>query len=134
MLQGLDAGHADAQAALAKQRRPCEVPVEGITERDLADSAAPLPAGRRSAEAEVLDTLPDNEIKAALDALPDGFGAAVYYAEVQGYTYTETASILGIPLGTVMSRVSRGRQRLRIALAHVAGDRGNLAAVQQRIA
>jgi RNA polymerase sigma-70 factor (ECF subfamily) len=58
----------------------------------------------------------------------------VYYAEVQGYTYAETASILGIPLGTVMSRVSRGRQRLRIALAHVAGDRGNLAAVQQRIA
>jgi len=44
----------------------------------------------------------------------------VYYTEVEGYTYAETAAILGIPHGTVMSRASRGRQRLRIALAHVA--------------
>ena len=55
-----------------------------------------------------------------MDALPDGFRAVVYYADVLGYTYAETAAMLNIPLGTVMSRVSRGRQRLRIALAHVA--------------
>ena len=103
-----------------KQRRPAEVPVDGITERDLADSASRVPAGLRSAEAEVLDALPDNEIKAAMDALPEGFRTAVYYADVQGYTYAETAAILNIPHGTVMSRASRGRQRLRIALAHVA--------------
>ena len=96
----------------SKQSRPAEVPVDDIAERDLIH--------RTSAEAEVLDTLPDNEIKAAMDALPESFRAAVYYADVQGYTYRETAAILGIPHGTVMSRASRGRQRLRIALAHVA--------------
>ncbi len=94
----------------SKQSRPLEVLTDEITERDLADSA----------ETEVLDALPDNEIKAAMDALPDGFRTAVYYADIQGYTYAETAAILNIPHGTVMSRASRGRQRLRIALAHVA--------------
>jgi RNA polymerase sigma-70 factor (ECF subfamily) len=103
-----------------KQRRPSEVSVDDITERDLASSAARVPAGLRSAEAEVLDALPGTEVKAAMNALPEGFRAAMYYADVQGYTYAETAAILGIPHGTVMSRVSRGRQRLRIALAHVA--------------
>ena len=94
----------------SKQSRPLEVLTDEITERDLADSA----------ETEVLDALPDNEIKAAMDALPDCFRTAVYYADIQGYTYAETAAILNIPHGTVMSRASRGRQRLRIALAHVA--------------
>jgi RNA polymerase sigma factor (sigma-70 family) len=104
----------------SRQCRPSEVSVDGVTERDLADSAARLPAGHRSAEAEVLDALPDLEIKAAMDALPDSFRTVVYLADVEGYTYAETAKILGIPHGTVMSRVSRGRQRLRVALAHVA--------------
>jgi RNA polymerase sigma-70 factor (ECF subfamily) len=104
----------------SKQCRPAEVSVDGVTERELADSAARLPAGHRSAEAEVLDTWPDMEIKAAMDALPDGFRTVVYLADVQGYTYAETAKILGIPHGTVMSRASRGRQRLRVSLAHVA--------------
>jgi RNA polymerase sigma-70 factor (TIGR02947 family) len=104
----------------SKQRRPLEVSVDGIAERDLADSAARIPAGLRSAEAEVLDALPDNEIRAAMEALPEGFRTVVYYADVEGYTYAETAAILKIPHGTVMSRAARGRQRLRIALAHVA--------------
>ena len=103
-----------------KQRRPVEVSVDQITEWDLAASAARLPAGLRSVEAEVLDALPDSEVKAAMDSLPEGFRTAVYYADVQGYTYAETAAMMNIPHGTVMSRVSRGRQRLRIALAHVA--------------
>lgn len=118
----------------AKQRRPSEVSVDEITERDLVDGAARLPAGLRSAEAEALDLLPDSDIKAAMDALPDGFRAVLYYADVHGYTYAETAAILDIPVGTVMSRVSRGRQRLRVALAHRARGRGDLAAVEQRIA
>ena len=63
--------------------------------------------------------MPDSEIKAALEALPAGFAVAVYYADIAGYTYVETSAILDIPLGTVMSRVSRGRARLRIALAHL---------------
>ena len=118
----------------SKQRRPSEVSVDDITERDLAGSAARLPAGLRSAEAEVLDALPDSEIKAALATLPEGFRAAVYYADVQGYTYAETAAMMNIPHGTVMSRVSRGRQRLRIELAHIASRQGYYAAAEQRIA
>jgi RNA polymerase sigma-70 factor (TIGR02947 family) len=118
----------------SKQSRPAEVPVEDIAERHLARSAARLPAGLRSAESEVLDTLPDNEIKAAMDALPESFRTAVYYADIQGYTYAETAAILNIPHGTVMSRASRGRQRLRIALAHIVDGRGEFAAAEQRIA
>ncbi|MDT5324826.1 MAG: hypothetical protein QOF25_1978 [Mycobacterium sp.] len=114
----------------SKQRRPSEVPVDEIAERELVDSAARLPARLRSAEAEVLDALPDSDIKAALALLPEGFRAAVYYADVQGYTYAETAAIMNIPHGTVMSRVSRSRQRLRIALAHVAHGQGDFAAEQ----
>jgi RNA polymerase sigma-70 factor (TIGR02947 family) len=118
----------------AKQRRPSEVPVDEIAEREVADCAARLPAGLRSAEAEVLDALPHNDIKVAMDALPDSFRAVVYYADVLGYTYAETAAILDVPHGTVMSRVSRGRQRLRIALAHMADGRGDSALAEQCIA
>ena len=103
----------------AKQRRPSEVSVDVVTERDLTEGAARFFAAHRSAEAEVLDALPDTRIKAAMDALPDGFRTVVYLADVQGYTYAETAKILGIPHGTVMSRASRGRQRLREALADI---------------
>jgi RNA polymerase sigma-70 factor (TIGR02947 family) len=118
----------------AKQRRPAEVSVDEITHRDLVPNGARMPAGLRSAEAEVLEALPDNEIKAAMKSLPEGFRTVVYYADVQGYTYAEIAAILNIPHGTVMSRVSRARQRLRIALAHVADGRGDFATAEQRIA
>lgn len=91
-----------------KQRRPVEVSVGAITE---------CPLFHRSAEAEVLDGLPDTDVKTALDALPEGFRQAVYYADIQGYTFAETAELLDIPMGTVMSRVSRARHRLRVALA-----------------
>ena len=79
----------------ARQSRPSEVLADELTERDVAS---------RSAEAEVLDVLPDNDIKVAFAALPPGFREAVYYADVEGYTYAETAAILDIPMGTVMSR------------------------------
>jgi RNA polymerase sigma factor (sigma-70 family) len=118
----------------AKQRRPAEVPVDVITERDLAGCAVRLPGRSRSAEDELLETLPDNDIRAALAELPAGFRAVVYCSDIEGYTYAETAALLGIPLGTVMSRVYRGRQRLRIALAHLNRDRDDFAAVEQRIA
>jgi RNA polymerase sigma factor (sigma-70 family) len=84
-----------------KQRRPLELLTDDITERDVADSA----------ETEVLDALPDNEIKAAMNAMPESFRTVVYYADIQGYTYAETAAILNIPHGTRMSRASRSRQR-----------------------
>lgn len=106
-----------------KQRRVDEVPADDVTERDLLGSAARQPGGLRSAEAEVLDALPDGDLKAGLATLPDGFGEVLFYTDVEGFTYAETAGILGIPMGTVMSRVYRARKRMRIALAHLAADR-----------
>jgi RNA polymerase sigma-70 factor (ECF subfamily) len=105
-----------------RQRRPVEVSVEEVAERDLARGAARAPAGLRPPEVECLEVLPDSQIRAAMDELPDGFGAVVYYADVHGYTYAETAAILNLPVGTAMSRASRARQRLRVALAHLAPD------------
>jgi RNA polymerase sigma-70 factor (ECF subfamily) len=58
----------------------------------------------------------------------------VYYIDVQGYTYAETGAMLHIPHGTVISRLARGRKRLRVALTHVAANRGNFAVVERRIA
>ena len=118
----------------AKQRRPLEVSADEVTEGNLADSAARLPAAPRSAEAEVLDALPDGDVKAALATLPDGFRAALYFTDVQGYTYAETAALLKVPHGTVMSRVSRGRQRLRIALAHLDHNRLDCTPAEQIVA
>ena len=97
----------------ARQSRPSEVPVDEIAEWDSVVRAA-------SAESEVLDSIPAGDIKAAMNSLPEGFRTAVYLADVQGYTYAETAAMLNIPMGTVMSRASRGRKQLRSALAHSA--------------
>ncbi|PRC48418.1 RNA polymerase subunit sigma-70, partial [Mycobacterium sp. ITM-2017-0098] len=68
------------------------------------------------------------DIRDAMSSLPGGFAEVLFYADVEGYTYAETAVILDIPIGTVMSRVSRARKRLRIALAHLSGGRGESAA------
>lgn len=104
----------------ARQCRPAEVPVDEITEGDLAGSAARSSTASRSAEAEAMTRLPDHEIRSAMATLPATFRTALFYTEVQGHTYAETATILEVPRGTVMSRVSRGRQRLRVALAESA--------------
>lgn len=90
------------------QSRPTLVALEAAG--DVADD--------RSAEAEVLADMPDGDVGAALGSLPDGVRSVVFYTAVEGYTYAETAALLDIPIGTVMSRVSRGKQRLRVALAH----------------
>lgn len=70
----------------------------------------------RSAEVEALDNLIDSGVMKALCTLPDSFKAAVYLADVQGYRYSEIADIMGTPIGTVMSRIHRGRQMLRARL------------------
>ena len=75
----------------------------------------------RSAEADYLDTVPAAEVRAALATLPDGFSDVLYYADVEGYTYAETAEVLDIPLGTVMSRIHRARRRVRLALSRPTG-------------
>ena len=118
----------------SKQRRPAEVFVDEITELDLAGGPTRRVAAPRSAEAEFLDALPDSEVKAALATLPEGSRTAVYYADVQGYTYAETARLMNIPMGTVMSRVARGRKRLRFALDHLARGSADAAALEPGIA
>ena len=80
--------------------------------------------GMRSAESEALSALPDQEIRDAMAALPEDRRMAVYLADVEGFAYKEIAAILEIPLGTVMSRLHRGRSQLRELLAQYAADRG----------
>lgn len=93
--------------------RPPEVSLEVIT----AVGHEP-PTARRSAEGEVLDLMAEGDVEAAFAELSEGARTAMFYVEVQGYTYAQTAGLMGVPMGTVMSRVSRGRRQLRVALAH----------------
>jgi RNA polymerase sigma-70 factor (ECF subfamily) len=117
-----------------KERRPAEVSVDEVGDWELANGVTRLSSARCSAESEVLEALTDNDIRAALASLPDGIRTVMYYAGVEGYTYAETAALMNIPIGTVMSRVSRGRHRLRVALAHLDHGRSAFAMAEQRSA
>ena len=90
----------------------------------MARAAEHTSTGLRSAETEALDHLPDSEVKAALQAIPEEFRLAVYFADVEGFAYREIAEILDIPIGTVMSRLHRGRKLLREMLTDYARERG----------
>lgn len=111
----------------AKKRRPDQVDLDDVEDFYLYRRMGGLESvdAARTPETEVLDALPDTEVKEALEALPEQFRMAVILADIEGFSYKEIAEILDVPIGTVMSRIHRGRKQLQKRLWEYA-ERNNL--------
>jgi len=112
----------------AKKRRPDESDLDEVEDLYLYRRLGGLEAAAagRSAEDELLDWFTDDEVKQALEDLPEQFRMAVLLADVEGFSYKEIAEILDVPIGTVMSRLHRGRKGLQKRLYNFASERGLL--------
>ncbi|NQD90387.1 sigma-70 family RNA polymerase sigma factor [Paenarthrobacter sp. CM16] len=117
-----------------RQREPLQSNSDTIEDWQLAKAESHTSAGLRSAETEALDHLPDSDVKNALQSIPEEFRLAVYFADVEGYAYKQISEIMNTPIGTVMSRLHRGRKMLRDMLADYATERGFRAQTEDQAA
>jgi len=107
------------------QRNPYQGTIDDLEDWQLGGAESVTQSlSTRSAEAEAIDHLPDSAVKDALQSIPEDFRLAVYFADVEGFSYQEIADIMKTPVGTVMSRLHRGRRMLREKLSDYARDRG----------
>jgi RNA polymerase sigma-70 factor (ECF subfamily) len=111
-----------------KQRDPYKGSISDLEDWQLGEAVSATAMSTRSAEAEAIDHLPDTAVKHALQSIPEDFRLAVYFADVEGFSYQEIADIMKTPVGTVMSRLHRGRRLLRGLLSDYAAERGIRAA------
>ena len=107
-----------------KQRRPSEVELGELQDLYLFKRLGEHSGAQVSAESEALDMFVDEDIVEALESLPENFRLPVLYADVEGFSYKEIAEILDVPIGTVMSRLHRGRKALQRKLWNLAVERG----------
>jgi RNA polymerase sigma-70 factor, ECF subfamily len=110
----------------AAKRRPEVTDVEDVEDLYLYKRMAGSEGLRtgRSAEDEALDAFTDDVVKTALEELPENFRMAVLLADVEGFSYKEISEITDVPIGTVMSRIHRGRRALQKTLLDTAAARG----------